>query len=40
MEGKETQNLLYGTVAQLDEHEPSKFTDAGSNPVSVKYIAG
>ena len=24
-----------GAVAQLDEHESSKFADAGSNPVSV-----
>lgn len=25
-----------GRVAQLDEHKPSKFADAGSNPVTVK----
>lgn len=25
-----------GCVAQLDEHKPSKFADAGSNPVTVK----
>lgn len=26
---------INGRVAQLDEHEPSKFTDAGSNPVTI-----
>ena len=24
-----------GRVAQLDEHKPSKFADAGSNPVTI-----
>lgn len=26
-----------GRVAQLDEHKPSKFADAGANPVTVTH---
>lgn len=29
-------NNKSGVVAQLDEHKPSKFADAGSNPVGLK----
>lgn len=31
----ENANNKVGRVAQLDEHKPSKFADAGSNPVTV-----
>lgn len=35
IEGSKSNIKELGRVAQLDEHKPSKFADAGSNPVTV-----
>ena len=39
----ETENTSYninGCVAQLDEHNHSKFVDAGSSPACVEHLWG